>query len=103
MDKDINRNDVLRTAGISQESLQCSKCLTHSHQVGMHLERLQIIISKEIKKKETANMKRAELVNANKNVVLLICKKLQQEGIIREKKTSVNSTCHCEQIKYSVI
>jgi hypothetical protein len=48
--KDINGNDVLRTAGISQESLQCSKCLTHLHQVGMRLERLQIIMSKEIKK-----------------------------------------------------
>jgi hypothetical protein len=42
----------------------------------MRLERLQIIMFKEIKKKETANMKHAELVDANKNVVLLICKKL---------------------------
>jgi hypothetical protein len=50
----------------------------------MHLEHLQIIISKEIKKKETANMKHAKLVDANKNVVVLICKKLQQEGIIGE-------------------
>jgi hypothetical protein len=85
-DKDINGNDVLRTAGISQESLQHSKCLTHSHQVGMRLEHLQIIMSKEIKKKETANMKHAELVDANKNVVLLICEKLQQEGIIGENE-----------------
>jgi hypothetical protein len=83
-DKDINGNNVLRTAGISQESFQRSKCLTHSHQVSMRLECLQIIISKEIKKKETANMKHAELVDANKNVVVLICKKLQQEGIIGE-------------------
>ena len=29
-------------------------------------------------------MKHAELVDANKNVVVLICKKLQQEGIIGE-------------------
>jgi hypothetical protein len=50
----------------------------------MRLEHLQIIISKEIKKKETAIMKHAELVDANKNVVVLICKKLQQEGIIGE-------------------
>jgi hypothetical protein len=47
-DKDINGNDVLRTAGILQESFQHSKCLTHSHQVSMHLEHLQIIISKEL-------------------------------------------------------
>jgi hypothetical protein len=86
LDKDITGNDVLRTAGISQESLQPSKCLTHLHQVGMRLERLQIIMSKEIEKKETANMKHAKLVDANKNVVLLICKKLQQEGIIGENE-----------------
>jgi hypothetical protein len=86
LDKDINGNDVLRTASISQESLQHSKCLTHLHQVGMRLERLQIIMSKEIKKKETANMKHAELVDANKNNVLLICKNLQQEGIIGENE-----------------
>jgi hypothetical protein len=50
----------------------------------MHLECLQIIKSKEIQKKETANMKHAELVDANKKVVEIICKKLWQEGIIRE-------------------
>ncbi len=38
MDKDINGQDVFRTAGIAQESFQCSKCLTHFHQVNMRLE-----------------------------------------------------------------
>ncbi len=52
----------------------------------MRLERLQIIMSKEIEKKETANMKHAELVDGNKNIVLLICKKHQQEGIIGENE-----------------
>ena len=43
IDKDINGQNVFRTAGIVQESCQCSKCLTHFHLVNMHLERLQII------------------------------------------------------------
>ena len=60
MDKDINRQNVFRTAWIVQESFQRSKCLTHSHQVIMHLDCLQIIKSKEIQKKETANLKHGE-------------------------------------------
>ena len=55
MDKDVNGQNVFRTAGIAQESFQCSKCLTHSHQVKMHLECLQIIKSKENQKKQIAN------------------------------------------------
>jgi hypothetical protein len=69
MDKDGNRQNVFRTAGFALESFQRSKCLTHSHQVKMHLERLQIIKSKENQKKETLNSKRAELVDAKKKVV----------------------------------
>ena len=82
MDKDINGQDVFRTAGIAQESFQCSKCLTHFHQVDMHLERLQIIKSKENEKKVTSNMKHDELVQANKTVVEVICSKLLRDGII---------------------
>ena len=84
MDKDINRQNVFRTTGIAQESFQHSKCLTHSHQINMRLDCLQIIKSKEILKKETANLKLGELVEANRKVVEIICKKLKQEGIIRE-------------------
>jgi hypothetical protein len=43
MDKDIKGNEVVRLANISQESYQRSKCLTHSHQVNLHLERLHTI------------------------------------------------------------
>ena len=50
----------------------------------MRLDCLQIIKSKEILKKETANLKLGELVEANRKVVEIICKKLKQEGIIRE-------------------
>ena len=84
MDKDINGQDVFRTAGIAQESFQRSKCLTHFHQVDMRLERLQIIKSKENEKKATANMKHDELVQANKKVVEVICSKLLRDGIIDE-------------------
>jgi hypothetical protein len=83
-DKDINGQNVFRTAGIAQESFQCSKCLTHFHQVNMHLERLQIIKSNKTEKKATANMKHEELVHANKKVVELICSKLLRDGIIDE-------------------
>ncbi len=51
MDKDVNGQNVFRTAGIAQESLQHPKCLTHSHQINMSLEHLQIIKSKEYQKK----------------------------------------------------
>jgi hypothetical protein len=60
---------------ISQESYQRSN-LTHPHQVDLRLEPLLATKPKEIKKKTTANMKHNELVNANKKVVKLICKKL---------------------------
>ncbi len=82
MDKDINGQDVFRTAGIAQESCQRSKCLTHFHQVNMRLERLQIIKSNETEKKVTANMKHDELVQANKKVVEVICSELLRDGII---------------------
>jgi hypothetical protein len=84
MDKDVNEQNVFRTAGIAQESFQRSKCLTHSHQVKMRLECLQIIKSKENQKKETANLKHAVLIDANKKVVETICMKLWKEGITRE-------------------
>jgi hypothetical protein len=67
---------------ISQESYQRSKHLTHLHQVNLHLERLHTIKLKEIEKKTTANMKHEELVEANRLVGELICKKLLGEGII---------------------
>jgi hypothetical protein len=83
-DKDVNQNNVFRTAGIAQESFQRSRCLTHSHQVDMRLEHLQIIKSKKIQKKETEKMKHAELVDTYKKVVEIICKKPWQEDIIGE-------------------
>jgi hypothetical protein len=82
MDKDINSKDVVRAATIMQESYQRSKCLTHSRQVDMRLEHLQIIKSKEIEKKETANPKHMELVETNSKVVGVICNKLQQANVI---------------------
>ena len=50
----------------------------------MRLDHLQIIKSKKIQKKETANLKHSELVEAKRKVVEIICKKLKQEGITRE-------------------
>ncbi len=44
--------------------------------MNLHKEHLQIIKSKEIEKKTAANMKHKELVDANKKIVELICKKL---------------------------
>ena len=80
-DKNINGNVVIMLMNISQESYQRSN-LTHPHQVDLRLEPLLATKPKEIKKKTTANMKHNELVNANKKVVKLICKKLLWDGII---------------------
>ncbi len=71
-------------ANILQESYQRSKCLTHFHQVNMHLECLQILKSKDIEENATTNMKHDEIVQSNKNVVELICKKLLRDGFIDE-------------------
>jgi hypothetical protein len=82
MDKDIHGKEAVRAATISQESYQQSKYLTHSWQVNMRLEPLQIIKSKEIEKKEIANLKHMELVDSNSKVVRIICNKLQQGNVI---------------------
>jgi hypothetical protein len=58
-------------------------------------EHVQTLKSKEIEKKETANMKHIELVEANKKVVNVICNKLCQETVISD-----NSDNSAEHIKF---
>ena len=51
MDVDVNGNDVFRNAGISQESYQRAKCLTHSTQVGLRQKRVEEIHAKQRQQK----------------------------------------------------
>ncbi len=47
----------------------------------LHLDCLQTIKSKETEKKTTSNVKHKELVETNKKVAKLICKKIFQDGV----------------------
>jgi hypothetical protein len=92
IDKDINGNDVIRLANISQESYQHSKCLTHLHQLNLCLETIQTIKSKEIKKKTTANVKHKELAEENEKAVELICKKFYEKVLLAKMLVFVKTT-----------
>ena len=47
MDADVNVNKVFQNAGISQESYQRAKCLTHSTQVLLRKKRVKEIQAKQ--------------------------------------------------------
>ncbi len=56
-DRDINGNEVFRNAGISQESYQRAKCLTHKYQVHLRKQQILQLQKKERQKEELANAK----------------------------------------------
>jgi hypothetical protein len=63
VDKDMNDNDVLRDCGISQESRQRSKCLTHHQQVELREDRLWKLMIEVNQSKITANHKHQQLID----------------------------------------
>ena len=52
LDADVNRSKVFRNAGISQESYQRAKCLTHSTQVLLCKKRVKEIQAKQRQQEE---------------------------------------------------
>jgi hypothetical protein len=52
MDVDVNGKDVFQKTGISQESYQRAKCLTHSTQVGLRKKRVEEIQAKQCQQEE---------------------------------------------------
>jgi hypothetical protein len=63
-DKDANGNVVLRNAGISQESFQRSKCMTHIHQVELRKERMEQLQAEQQRRDEVNQQKLEAQVNA---------------------------------------
>ena len=84
MDKDVHGKVVVRSATIAQESYQRSKCLSHKYQKNLRRERLQSIQAKVTEKMMAENAKHQLRIDANKEVVSLICQKLQKENVIGE-------------------
>ena len=85
-DKDVHGKVVVRSATISQESYQRSKCLSHEYQKNLHRERHQSIQAKLTEKMIAENAKHQLRIDANSEVVALICQKLQKEMIIGEEE-----------------
>jgi len=62
-DKDSRGNNVSRDNGISQESRQRSKCLTHHQQRKLREERLKLLKLEANKAKQVLNQKHQELID----------------------------------------
>ena len=63
-DKDVYGHEVLRAAGISQESYQRSKCLTHEFQIDLRKERIERIENDQRHKADQMQQKRNEEVHS---------------------------------------
>jgi hypothetical protein len=86
MDKDIHGKVVVRSATIAQESYQWSKRLSHKFQKNLHRECLQLIQAKVTKKMMAENTKHQLRINENREVIDIICHKLQKENVIGDDK-----------------
>lgn len=83
-DRDMNGNEVFRNAGISQESYQRAKCLTHKYQVHLRKQQILQLQKKERQKEELANAKWQAKIDNNIDVVHLLCSKLERDGKLFE-------------------
>lgn len=92
-DKDRHGNEQLRSAGISQENFQRSKCLTHEFQVDLRKQRREQLRLKQEQKMQRANDKHLEKVNANREVIDKLCRKLCAAGLIDGDE----ETCTCDE------
>ena len=88
-DKDGQGRDVLREAGISQESQQRAKCLTHQYQVGLRTELLLNAQLREKEKKEMANRLHEELVLANREVESILLDKMRKDKVLEENESTI--------------
>jgi hypothetical protein len=83
-DIDVNGNVVSRLATIRQESQQRAKNMTHEQQIENRNEHLRSIQAKGLQKKEADNLRHQLKVEANREVVNIICKELQKAKIISD-------------------
>jgi hypothetical protein len=73
MDKDVHGKVFVRSATIAQESYERSKCLSHEYQKNLRCERIQSIQAKVTEKMMAENAKHQLRIDANREVVSLIC------------------------------
>jgi hypothetical protein len=71
---------------IAQERYQQPKCLSHKHQRNLCHKLLQSIQAKITEKMMAENAKQQLKIDANREVVALICHKLQKQNVIGEDK-----------------
>jgi hypothetical protein len=83
-DIDVNGNVVSRLATIRQESQQRAKNMTHEQQIENRNEHLRSIQAKGLQKKVADNLRHQLKVEANREVVNIICKELQKAKIISD-------------------
>ncbi len=83
-DRDSMGREVMRDATISQESYQCTKCLTHEHQLYLRKKRLSQNQQIETERKELANRKHHEKMTRDNAIVGSSCKKLELGGLLSD-------------------
>lgn len=79
-DRDAKGREVLRDAGISQESYQRSKCLTHPYQKDLRKQRIKELRMKQKKRLEVENSKHNESLAANRAAIEKLKNILQTDG-----------------------
>ena len=94
-DHDIDGNDVLREATITQEHLQRMKCMTHECKVQHRKEHTDSVKAKVRQNKIAENLSYQVKIDNSKAVVDVIIKKMQEAGLIQEDEYGEEHLVHC--------
>ena len=94
-DHDIDGNDVLREATITQEHLQRGKCLTHEYIVQQRKEHTESVQAKVRQNKIAENLRYQVKIDNSNAVVDVIIKKMQEAGLIQEDESGKEHLVHC--------
>ena len=79
------------------------KPLTHKHQVLLRKERFLELCQMERKKKELANSKHQERIDANRKAVSLLCKELEKEGMLADGECGTANEEYLERCSLAMI
>jgi hypothetical protein len=81
-DRDSIGCEVMRDAPNTQESYQCTKCLTHEHQLHLQKERLSQNQWIKTERKELANHEHHKKMTRDDAIVGSLCKKLELGSLL---------------------
>ncbi|KAL7545663.1 hypothetical protein ACHAWF_009011, partial [Thalassiosira exigua] len=89
VERDTNSRgeEVLRTAGITQEHMQRAKCLNHSFVCEQRNAEAKKHQRGKLEKMRLANSKHQEKVELNRDAVSILVKTMENEGLIQEGST----------------